>query len=83
VRSAQCYDQRVGVFAHIPAMANPVFRVELRDGEIVITMPGTNYKVTFRKLADALRAATHELRSDLDAPKPACVSCPSLPVREQ
>jgi hypothetical protein len=30
VRPAQCYDQRVGVFAHIPAMANPVFRVELR-----------------------------------------------------
>jgi hypothetical protein len=36
VRPAQYYDQRVGVFAHIPAMTNPVFRVELRDGEIVI-----------------------------------------------
>jgi hypothetical protein len=31
-------------------MANPVFRVELRDGEIVINMPGTNYKGDISKV---------------------------------
>jgi hypothetical protein len=33
-------------------MTDPFLRVEMRDGEIVIAMVGTNYQVTFRELAD-------------------------------
>jgi len=43
--------------------------VEVLDDEFVITMPGTSYKVTFRKLADGPGlSASHNIRDDQDAP---------------
>jgi hypothetical protein len=33
-------------------MTDPLLRLEMRDTEFVITMPGTSYQVTFRQLAD-------------------------------
>jgi hypothetical protein len=50
-------------------MADPVLRVEMQDTEFVITMPGTSYQVTFRKLADGPGfSASHNIRDDWDAP---------------
>ena len=50
-------------------MTDPFLRVEMRDGEIVIAMVGTNYRVTFRELADFPGlSASHNIRDDPDAP---------------
>jgi hypothetical protein len=50
-------------------MTDPFLRVEMRDGEIVIAMVGTNYQVTFRELADFPGlSASHNIRDDPDAP---------------
>ena len=51
-------------------MTNPLLRLEMRDNEFVITMPGTNYQVTFRQLADGpgLSASHNIRRDDRDAP---------------
>ena len=43
--------------------------VEVLDDEFVITMPGTSYKVTFRKLAGGPGlSASHKIRDDPDTP---------------
>ena len=46
-------------------MTDPLLRLEMRDTEFVITMPGTSYQVTFRQLADGPRlSASHNIRRD-------------------
>ena len=51
-------------------MTNPLLRLEMRDNEFVITMPGTSYQVTFRQLADGpgLSASHNIRRDDRDSP---------------
>jgi hypothetical protein len=52
-------------------MTNPVLRLEMKmeGSEFVITMPGTSYQVTFRKLADGPGlSASHNIRDDRNAP---------------
>jgi hypothetical protein len=51
-------------------MTDPVLRLEMQDTEFVITMPGTSYQVTFRRLADGpgLSASHNIRRDDRDAP---------------
>ncbi len=51
-------------------MIDPLLRLEMRDTEFVITMPGTSYQVTFRQLADGpgLSASHNISRDDGDAP---------------
>jgi hypothetical protein len=50
-------------------MTESVLRLEMEgSGEFVITLPGTSYQVTFRKLADCPGfSASHNIRGDWDA----------------
>ena len=46
-----------------------VLKLEMQDGEIVISLPGTKYEVTFRRLADGPGISTsHNIGDDEDAP---------------
>ena len=46
-------------------MTDLVLRLEMKGTEFVITMPGTSYQVTFRKLADGPGfSASHNIRDD-------------------
>jgi hypothetical protein len=50
-------------------MNDPRLKLEMHDGEIVISLPGTSYQVTFRRLADSLgMSALHNIMDDEDAP---------------
>jgi hypothetical protein len=50
-------------------MNDPRLKLETLDGGIVISLPGTNYQVTFRRLAEGPGiSASHNIRADEDAP---------------
>jgi hypothetical protein len=50
-------------------MNDPRLKLEMHDGAIVISLPGTNYQVTYRRLADSPgMSASHNLMDDEDAP---------------
>ena len=51
-------------------MTEPVLRLEMKGSdEFVITMRGTSYQVTFRKLADGPGfSASHDMRDERGAP---------------
>ena len=50
-------------------MNEPRLKLETQDGAIVISLPGTSYEVTFRKLADGPGiSASHNIQDDADAP---------------
>jgi hypothetical protein len=50
-------------------MNNPRLKLEMQEGAIVISLPGTNYQVTYRRLADSPgMRASHNLTDDQDAP---------------
>ena len=50
-------------------MNEPRLKLETNDGAIVISLPGTSYEVTFRKLVDGLGiSASHNIADDEDAP---------------
>ena len=47
----------------------PRLKLEMQEGAIVISLPGTNYQVTYRRLADSPgMRASHNLTDDQDAP---------------
>jgi hypothetical protein len=44
-------------------------KLEMHDGAIVISLPGTNYQVTFRRLTEVRGiSASHSITDDEDAP---------------
>jgi hypothetical protein len=46
-----------------------LLRLEMQDGDIVITLPGTSYQVTFRRPANGPGiGASHDMQDDDDAP---------------
>jgi len=50
-------------------MNEPRLKLETNDGAIVISLPGTSYEVTFRKLVNGLgMRASHNIEDDKDAP---------------
>jgi hypothetical protein len=50
-------------------MNEPRLKLETQNGAIVISLPGTSYQVTFRRLADGPgMSASHNIRDDEDAP---------------
>jgi hypothetical protein len=50
-------------------MNEPRLKLETQEGAIVISLPGTSYEVTFRKLVDGLGIrASHNIEDDEDAP---------------
>ena len=50
-------------------MTHPLLRLETQGSDIVITLPGTSYQVTFRKLADYPGiSASHNIQDERDAP---------------
>jgi hypothetical protein len=50
-------------------MNDPRLKLEMHDGAIVISLPGTNYQVTYRRPADSPgMSASHNLMDDEDAP---------------
>jgi hypothetical protein len=52
-----------------PPMNDPRLKLEMQEGAIVISLPGTNYQVTYRRLADSPgMRASHNLTDDQDAP---------------
>jgi hypothetical protein len=49
-------------------MNEPRLKLETQEGAIVISLPGTSYEVTFRKLADGPGiSASHNIQDDEDA----------------
>ena len=52
-------------------MNDPRLKLEMQDGAIVISLPGTNYQVTYRRLADSSgMSASHNITDDENAPIP-------------
>jgi hypothetical protein len=50
-------------------MSDPRLKLETVDGAIAISVPGTNYQVTFRKVAEVPGiSASHDILEDADAP---------------
>jgi hypothetical protein len=50
-------------------MTDPRLRLEIQGSEFVITMPGTSFQVTFRKLVDYPGiSASHNMQDDRDGP---------------
>jgi hypothetical protein len=50
-------------------LTDPRLRLETQGSDIVITMPGTSYQVTFRKPTNGPGlGASHDVRDDADAP---------------
>jgi hypothetical protein len=50
-------------------MNDPRLKLETLDGAIVISLPGTNYQVTFQRLAEVPGiSASHNILDDPDAP---------------
>jgi hypothetical protein len=50
-------------------MNDPRLKLEMQDGAIVISLPGTSYQVTFRSLPDGRNlSASHNIEDDGDAP---------------
>ena len=65
-------------------MTDPLLRLETQGSDIVITpLPGTNYQVTFRKLADYPGiSASHNIQEEPDPSYHSVrVSCPRLANR--
>jgi hypothetical protein len=51
-------------------MNEPRLKLETQDCTIIISLPGTSYQVTFRKLADDPgMSASHNIQDDEDAPQ--------------
>lgn len=42
-------------------------RVEVEDGSIIVTLPGTSFRVTYRKPSQYLGLLAFDLRGDKDA----------------
>jgi hypothetical protein len=50
-------------------MNDPCLKLETLDAAIVISLPGPNYQVTFRRMAElAGISASHNIVDDADAP---------------
>jgi hypothetical protein len=50
-------------------MNDPRLKLETQDGAIIISLPGTSYHVTFRRLPDGAGiSASHNIQDDEDAP---------------
>jgi hypothetical protein len=50
-------------------MTDSRLRLEMQENQIVITLPGTSYEVTFRKPANGPGlGASHNMQDDHDAP---------------
>jgi hypothetical protein len=50
-------------------MNDPRLKLEMQDGEIIISLPGTSYQVIFRRLADLSgMSCSHNIQHDADAP---------------
>jgi hypothetical protein len=50
-------------------MTDPLLRLETQGSDIVITLPGTSYEVSFRKLDDYPGiSASHNMQDERDAP---------------
>jgi hypothetical protein len=49
-------------------MTDAELKVELLGTDIIVTMPGTRFSVTYRKFANARQLSSDFIRDDRDAP---------------
>jgi hypothetical protein len=49
-------------------MTHEMLKLEMQGSDIVITLPGTSYQVTFRKAEYPGLTASHNIQEDRDAP---------------